>query len=288
MINHFILTRLNLKTQYRSLTEQYMNYRLDLFELTCYASISNQTNKDFKHIIISSPTISESVKDRMRGYKNIEVIYFDDPGGGILVHGISSILLQYIDSPKKNDKIITTNIDSDDMLRKDYTQVVQDLVEQEKDFPLLLSPSNFYNIGKGFRNYIEYKHTSSSFSFVEEYNGVDNIKTCFRRYHPRMYCESKKVISLDIPMIMVGHYSNDCMEPTGYQKNLKITKNVSINFNEYGVDELSLFNFLNIDTPRDDVIIESKIRKNRNIFSKKEKEQELIDLKLKKDNKYEY
>jgi hypothetical protein len=259
-----------------------MNYRLDLFELTCYTSILNQIDKDFKHIIISSPTVSNSVKERMASYKNIEVIYYDDPAGGILVHGISPILFQQCLSPKKNDKIITTNIDSDDMIRKDYTQTVRGLVEQEKDFPLLLSPNNFYNIGKGFINYVEYKHTSSSFSFVEEYDGVNDIKTCFRRYHPRMHCESKKVINMNIPMIMVGHYSNDCMEPTGYQKNLKITNNVTINFGDYGVDEVSLFNFLNIETSKDDIITEKKIRKNRHIFSKKEKEQELIDLKLKK------
>ncbi|WP_051227980.1 glycosyltransferase [Gillisia sp. JM1] len=60
MFQHYILTRFNLraedwtttKNNEKVLTEEWLEERFDLFENYCFSSVRNQTNQNFKWLVV--------------------------------------------------------------------------------------------------------------------------------------------------------------------------------------------------------------------------------------------
>lgn len=138
MFDHYLITRFNLKNPTWGLTknneaildEKWMEERMVLFENYCLSSIINQTNNNFKWLIFFDTTTSEfykrEIEKLLKEHLNIIPIYID---GMKLFH---ESLNKYIrENSTSKQFLITSMIDNDDCLHKNYIQEVQNQFDKQ-------------------------------------------------------------------------------------------------------------------------------------------------------------
>lgn len=139
---HIILTRFNLKLECWKKdkkgnsvdTEEWLKSRFFLFEKYCLPSIKNQTNQNFKWIVVFDHTTPErfrSIIDHYNeNYKNFFPIYTDH----------SSHLKEIINEiVSDSEYLISTRIDNDDAFHKNTIKIIQKQFKgQNFDFVNLL------------------------------------------------------------------------------------------------------------------------------------------------------
>jgi len=264
-IKHIVMTRLNQKWVYRDLHEDYMQYRLDLFEIGTLKSVIGQSDKDFTFIILTSPTLPDHIRERTESYSGVQVIYKDRKDGNqIPGRSFAKILLDPFDLGDY-DKIVTTTIDSDDLMRFDYIKTVNNIARNENNaMPSLIRSLATINIGASFSKYVVRGFNPPLFSFVEDIkNGTENVGTCFCRGHKCINRNSKSIIDIDVPFVMLQHASNNLMGKSGISKKLRDYK---YKLSDYGVDEKEILSFLRKEVPEDYQKREDSIRKYRRSF----------------------
>jgi hypothetical protein len=132
MFHHLLVTRFNLrnpewdvtKNNEKLLTDDWMEERMWFFENFCFPTIVSQTNQNFEWLLYFDKTTSEKYQKRMSelivNQPNFKVFYID---GMPQFYGE---LKKYIDAiPNKNPYIITSRIDNDDAVHKDFINEVQ-------------------------------------------------------------------------------------------------------------------------------------------------------------------
>jgi hypothetical protein len=139
MFDHYIITRFNLRNPKWEaqnngkslLTDAWMEERFWLFENFCLPTVAAQTNKNFKWLLFSDTSTKENYKNHLlkitEKYPNIHVIFIN--GMPEFYDAITS----YIASHSKEKKhIITTRIDNDDSLHKDFIKRIQEQFNFQK------------------------------------------------------------------------------------------------------------------------------------------------------------
>ncbi|WP_396178626.1 glycosyltransferase [Flavobacterium sp.] len=132
MFNHYLITRFNLKNPNWGLTknneaildEKWMEERMVLFENYCLSSVTNQSNTNFKWLLFFDTTTSDFYKNKiaelLQPYSFIVPIYIN---GMALFH--KSLNAHIEQNSQGVPYLITSMIDNDDCLHKNYIQEVQ-------------------------------------------------------------------------------------------------------------------------------------------------------------------
>ena len=164
MFKHFLITRFNLrqpdwkttKNNIPVLTEEWHRNRFELFIKYCFHSVSNQTNKDFEWLVYFDTTTPKKYKlviDELdEKLTNFKPIFVD--GMEQFLPGIKSYVSNF-----NQEYIITSRIDNDDCLSKDYIDAVQKQFNQQNftaidfidGYTIQTSPN--IKIGKRFDQY---------------------------------------------------------------------------------------------------------------------------------------
>ncbi len=161
MFDHFLITRFNLrnpewdvtKNNESLLTDDWMEDRMKLFENFCLPSIQNQTNLNFTWLLYLDITTKDFFKNRIaeliKGRSNIQVFYID--GMPLFYKSIQNYI-----SANSNSKpfLITSRIDNDDCVRKDFINEIQKKFNSQnyqaidiiKGYSLQIEPT--YMLGK--------------------------------------------------------------------------------------------------------------------------------------------
>jgi len=126
-VKHFIITRFNLRSldpsSAKMIDESYLAQRLDLFERFCLPTIRSQTLQDFKWLVLFADDTPAPVKARIEAYgadwPNFVPVYLPRGSGtvGPLVVG------PYLDGSPQT--LVTTRLDNDDGLARDYIEKVR-------------------------------------------------------------------------------------------------------------------------------------------------------------------
>ncbi|MGD9977401.1 MAG: glycosyltransferase [Bacteroidales bacterium] len=132
MFKHYLITRFNLrnakwhatKNKETILTDEWLGHRLSLFHDFCLPSVVGQTNKNFKWLIYFDTETPEKFKGEIQALLNdspfVEHFYIDG-----MLEFIPSVR-NYIASDSKGvPYIITSRIDNDDCISKQYIDAVQ-------------------------------------------------------------------------------------------------------------------------------------------------------------------
>lgn len=132
MFEHFLITRFNLKNPNWGLTknkeaildEKWMEERMILFENYCLSSVANQSNTNFKWLLFFDTTTSDFYKNKiaelLKKHTRFIPIYID---GMALFH---DSLLNYVrENTNEKPYLITSMIDNDDCIHKEYINEVQ-------------------------------------------------------------------------------------------------------------------------------------------------------------------
>lgn len=132
MFDHYLMTRFNLrnpnwevtKNNETLLTDVWMEDRMWLFESFCFPSVVAQTNKNFRWLLYFDETTPEKYRSRIealvRNHDNIEVFYIN---GMPAFYPEIKKLIESRSSEKKF--IISSRIDNDDTIHKDFINEVQ-------------------------------------------------------------------------------------------------------------------------------------------------------------------
>lgn len=123
---HFVITRFNLrlfafdKNRQKTLSDEWLSHRFDLFERYCLSSMAAQTSADFTWFVFLDESTPEAYRQRMEAAKRecpqLRPCYIQ--GGDIYPH-----LMAQVDAD--TEVLITTRIDNDDSFRDDALAIVR-------------------------------------------------------------------------------------------------------------------------------------------------------------------
>src|SRR5688572_5851115 len=132
LFDHYLITRFNLrnpewavtKNNESLLTDEWMQDRLWLFRNFCFPSVAAQTSHNFSWLIYFDVTTPENYKLEIdalvKGHDNIFVFYID--GMGAFYPQIQQYISQHSQS---KPYLITSRIDNDDTIHKDFISEIQ-------------------------------------------------------------------------------------------------------------------------------------------------------------------
>ena len=188
-MKHFIGTRFNLKTSSwktnksgnNVLTEAWLKDRFNLFETYCFPSVKNQSNQNFTWFLFFDVDTPQYYKERIellnKDYPNFEPVFID--GIEKLTDAFEENILKFTDD--SNKFVITTRIDNDDIIHKDFIATIQSLyvpkhltvIDIQKGYQVSIDIDT-----PEVRNYI---HPFNAFISVVE--AIESIKTIYSREH---------------------------------------------------------------------------------------------------------
>ena len=188
IFQHFVLTCFNVVFEEREWCKQdksWLRHRFKLFNKFCYPSIRGQSNKNFKWIVLFNINTPDVFKQKIKKYsewENFIPVYIgrcrniNDPDMFVR----KEIIPQYLDSGSKY--LITTRVDSDDGICKDYVQMIQNHFDKQK--------LQFINFNNGYvwnyntcEVYLDEQPSNPFISLIEE---VGEIKTVWCENHPEL------------------------------------------------------------------------------------------------------
>lgn len=210
--NHFFLTKFNVRSfpELRPGCEpEWLEKRLQLFDQFCFPSVCNQSNQNFKWLVFFDVDTPEIYKQKIVQYcdrwQNFVPVYLDCPlPYGQFPDEVREVVRQYI--PTDCEYLITTWLDNDDAIHRDYVQMIQDNFACQESETL-----NFifgYQLCDG-KLYFDFEIANHFISLVERYDPA-SFKTCLCRPHKHLYevCRSAQKIFCKPAWIEVVHGSN--------------------------------------------------------------------------------
>jgi len=138
---HFVITRFNMRatadTRPGAISEQWLRGRLELFDRFCWPTVSTQSRRDFRWLVLCDSETPEAIRRELDSRRNdwpgFEPVYQPPIGGDRARKAVLERL------PELPGLLITTRLDSDDGLRRDYVQRVRELVDaHDIDEPVVL------------------------------------------------------------------------------------------------------------------------------------------------------
>lgn len=138
-MNHFILTRFNVrlypkdKKGNNTLTPEWLEHRFQLFERYTLPSLSAQTCKDFKWIVLIDRETPQAYKERLEGCvercPNLHIIRVRSDKGYLSTQVFREVIQRDMKEAHgenfKDGKVLTTWMDNDDALAIDFVDRVQ-------------------------------------------------------------------------------------------------------------------------------------------------------------------
>jgi Putative rhamnosyl transferase len=126
---HFLITRVNVEWRISRPIEDrndlaFLNHRFDIFEKTCYPSVNSQTNKNFTWFMLLDSRLPDEFRQRVEQYASnpkIIPVYIENKDSFLrsLKEAVNTHLLD------STTHLITTNLDSDDVISKDFIDITQ-------------------------------------------------------------------------------------------------------------------------------------------------------------------
>lgn len=202
IFKHFLATRFNVriggwdttKNGETLLDDSWMDNRFELFENYCFPSVINQSNQTFTWCIYfdlhTAEVYQQRIKKLTESYPNID-IFFIDSIGELKPHFINVINCSENDG---SEYVITSRLDTDDLLHRDYIDVVQQLFEPSHLSVIDVRSGFKINIEEGgceIRNY-----TQSFNPFISLIERRNDVQTVFNQMHHEWF-KAKKVIPYD-------------------------------------------------------------------------------------------
>lgn len=181
---HFIITSFNvdfgMKSRDQILSSEYLTQRFQLFNQFCYPSVFHQTNQNFKWLVFfdsETPTVFKNEISILAEWKRFVPVYVTPvsaPGDFW-----SEVLKNYL-SPE-TEFLITSNLDNDDSLSKNFVEMVQDNYH-EQEFEFLNFPFGYMlrDDGLFLREFL-------SSPFINLIEKADNFLTCKAINHSDLF-----------------------------------------------------------------------------------------------------
>ena len=199
-MKHFLITRFNIKsdvwlhTKSGALTntEAWLEQRFTLFETYCLPSVKNQNNQAFKWLIVFNIDTPNPFKNRIEAlseaYSNIIVLYTES--FQTLKTTLSKAIVTELTPEDKF--IITTRLDNDDAIHKDFTNCIQ--------HAFIPNHNTVIDVIKGYQlvvntdNYDVRQYTSHYNPFISLIENVTKFETVMAKNHEHWKTLSNRIV----------------------------------------------------------------------------------------------
>ncbi|NJR38411.1 MAG: hypothetical protein HC781_05665 [Leptolyngbyaceae cyanobacterium CSU_1_4] len=207
---HFLITRMNVDwdvLKLRSPRErnsfEFLNHRFNIFEKTCYPAIKAQTNPHFIWLILCDEGLPEKFRERLAQYEpTLKMIpVYISSKETFLTTLKSAIAARLLPSTQH---LITTNIDSDDVLSKKFVAVTQQQFRGQ-DFEFINFPFGYLYRFQEQKLYLREWLTSSCHTLIEQ---RQNFQTALSYPHHEVASHKTRQV-ITCPMwLMTVHGKN--------------------------------------------------------------------------------
>lgn len=204
-MQHYLLTRFNWSKGLEPWTEQ----RIALFSENTYPSVMGQTCKDFKWLIFCDPKTIEPWRSQISKFNsdNIRVIFAEPQHKHPWYNPTQEVLTDFIvPFIEPCDRLITTRLDSDDMLAPSFVERVQKAIDPSLENEVLIFPYGYImDVDGNFR-----KKRWGDNPFVTASETWPNVKTAFGANHMRAsrISTNYKNVDADPAWVCVCHTAN--------------------------------------------------------------------------------
>jgi hypothetical protein len=210
--NHFFLTKFNVRSfpdLRPGCDPDWLANRFSLFDRYCFPSVRNQSNQNFKWLVFFDADTPTDFKQKIAEYStkwgNFVPLYLDFPlPYGEFPDAARAVVRQVVDPDC--EYLITTWLDNDDAIHRDYVNMIQDNFSCQEAETL-----NFifgYQLSEG-KLYFDFEMANHFISSIEKYH-PQSFNTCLCRPHKEIYqvCKSAVKIICKPAWIEVVHGSN--------------------------------------------------------------------------------
>lgn len=221
MFQHYIITRFNLrkddwtvtKNNETVLSEAWLKERFELFENFCLSSVKNQTNQNFKWLVFFDINTPDNYKRRVaeiqENYANFIPFFID---------GMNNFLPEIKKNIKLLDNkeyIISSRLDNDDSLHKDYINVIQSYFNNQDHFAIDLVDGYTLQTGEKTRFGLKKQLYNPFISLIEK---KENFKSVWFRNRHGSWKHEKNILRVSNKRLWlcVVHNSNKVNLFTGY------------------------------------------------------------------------
>lgn len=128
LFDHLVITRFNVRVTVTPASESWLRHRLTYFERVCCPSIRSQTNINFRWIVLfdsDSATWFQHEVRRLSSEAEFEPVWVEGPFSPSLVASITA-------ERSKKEWLITSRVDNDDAIARDYVDLVQHQFERQE------------------------------------------------------------------------------------------------------------------------------------------------------------
>ncbi len=235
---HFIITRFNLGHRDWKTTQsgnqvgsdEWLNHRFDLFENFCLPSVRNQHQQNFTWIILfdeNTPNkFREKINEIANSYDLIQVLYSDGfPQQLPTLH-------EFISKKTQTDFVITTRLDNDDLIHKDFVETIQSLYQPKKDLVIDLRTGYQTSIKGRFYESRLYKEDPFN-PFISVVEAVSDFNTVMAKRHAQWAKTKSLIINKEKPLwIELVHDEN---KSNVEKRHMRLVRNVA--YDEFGLDK---------------------------------------------------
>lgn len=207
---HFLITRMNVDwdvSKPRSPQErnsfEFLNHRFNIFEKTCYPAINAQTNPNFIWLILFDIGLPEEFRKRLAKYDSslkIVPVYINSKETFLM--SLKGAIAGHL-SPS-TDHLITTNIDSDDVLSRNFVAATQQQFRGQ-DFEFINFPFGYLYRFQEQRLYLREWLTSSCHTLIEQ---RQNFQTALTYPHHKTISNKTRQMITRPMWLMTVHGEN--------------------------------------------------------------------------------
>lgn len=235
-IKHIIITRFSVPNLWKAKldnNDQYLRYRLTLFNQFCLPSIKAQSSHGFTWLVLFGKDTPKWLRDQISKWESCNImipIYVSN-----WIDAIQAIRSWIYSNIQSADFIVTTRLDSDDSLAKNCVFKIQkcmpDAIQHFKKWKVQkFSPKYYYiDLVQGQQvdrssddprkwKFYAYRYEANPFmSMIEPFNS--KILTVYWKMHTELKASSESFVKQinDIMWMQVIH-DNNCKNRLGYKQ----------------------------------------------------------------------
>lgn len=229
--NHFIVTRFNVNVSYADprirLDPEWLRHRFALFDRFCYPSVRGQSSHNFTWLVLFDSDTPDIFKQKVQEYSqwdNFIPVYMAASNvqiGSITRHVITNYMSEGV------RRIVTTRLDNDDALHRNFVQTLQDTVSHKNEHA-----REFINFTRGYvwhnsKVYLTHQKSNPFISLVEN---ASDFRTIYCGVAHTQYFTVAPVREVMIPplWLQVVHETNISNTVQGVRRPIKCLRNFAI------------------------------------------------------------
>ena len=192
------------------LREEYLNYRMDLFEKYTYPSVKNQTKKDFEWYVFFDVKTPSSIKDRVMKLQTqcnmFKPIFLDIRDTSELSGVVRKEILS-----KYEGQLVATRCDNDDALAEDYLAEIYKAAEDcDYEHETAISFENGFQYDEKQRLVCDYKKWNNHFFSLCGLAGRDHLMLMCTEHEKIKEKFELKLIKDTLPMWLEIAHGENC------------------------------------------------------------------------------